>query len=353
MQLEKDDFEYVFEPVLKKSKELLQLSLPENLIELSLKHEKDMIEKFGNEATKIFQIVPALIGKRDLIEIYKDSKSIDDNDENVTEFIDRIDLFTEEDLLLRIRTQETRLKMSPDSKLLITPLGILFLHCYYSMESLKVDLKFEDVLIRANELLGTASNSFAVDRISYYLDQASSPFNKKEIVLTIFLLLSQATSSARAIVLEKPPNGNLLEPLTYIAKSIFQEEPELFSKVSLVGTIRRSTGASGLQGKTSMLFVKSEPEDKTGYWLYFDLARSDKRVSIQIIIDKLLKSIKIFEERDDKPYRKRTIRLVDAHVGNRNLIFKSKPYIREKLLSQFNINTMYLERLHRMIEHHD
>lgn len=352
-RLEKEDFDFVFEPILRNSKELLELPLPDNLEELAIKHNIGTIDKYGKEATRIYQIVPTLIGIQDIVEGYTNAKGIDENDESVSNLLDRIERFAKENLLLKIQTAGARLKISPDFKLMMTPLGITLMHCYLSQSS-ETAVELKDILIHANELLGTAFNSFVIDRVSYYLEQTRSLFNKKEIVLSIFLLLSQATSRERAIRLGRPANGNLLEPLQYIANGLFPEEPELFSKASTVeGAIRRSTGASGLEGKTSMLFVKDELEDKTGYLVYYNLDETKRANSLLLLVSKLLKSIKAFEENENKPYRERTLRLVDNHVGNRNLVFRSKPYIREKLLKQPNINTSYLENLYRMMNHLD
>ena len=225
------------------------------------------------------------------------------------------------------------------------------MRCFYSKSSSSHEsLKFADLLFRAKRSLGSAYNSFLVSRVFHYLNQARSNFSKREIVLSLFLLLSQATSPDRAIVLGKHANGNLLVPLRYIAKVIFTEESNLFLRANTVdNAIRRSTGATGLEGKTSMLFFKEEPEDRAGYLLYFDLDDPKRRGALSFLVKKLFESIIGFEEKEDRPYRKRALQLVDKHISDRNLIFESKQYLREKLLTQPSITTAYLQNLYRVV----
>lgn len=347
--IEQEDIEHILKPVLRSTRELLQLPIPDSLEEITLKHELDMIEQYNKEATRIFQITPRLIGLRSLIENYTAKMHIDENHERVANLLAKINLFVDENLLLKIEVPEARLQLSPDFKLLITPLGILFLHCYYSKPSLlRKRLNFDDLLFHANQLLGSAYNYFMVDRISYYLNQTKSNFNKREIVLTLFLMLSQATSPERAIKLGKPADGDLLVPLRYISNAVFTEEPDLFTNRGAVdNAIRRSTGAGALQGKTSMLFVKEETQDKSGYLLYFDA--KEARDALSFITRRLFESVKAFEEKDGNPYWERILDLVDKHVNDRNLIFESKHYIREKILLNPGVTTVYLRNLFRVM----
>ena len=346
--IEQDDVTYILEPVLRNTKELLQLPIPDELKEITLKHQLEMVEKYDKEATKIYQITPELIGIRALIENYTQQMHIDESDDRVNNLLTKIDLFVKGNLLLKVEVPETRLQLSPDFKLLIAPLGILFLHCFYSKPPpLRKNLTFSSFLLHANQLLGSVYNHFMLNRVSDYLNQAKANLNKREIVLTLFLLLSQATSPGRAIRLGKPANGDLLVPLRYVANAVFPEEPQLFPDRGAVdNAVRRSTGAGGLQGKTSMLFFKEETEDKSGYLLYFHLARVNReRDHLSFVVHRLFESTKTFEEREGNPYRKRVIELVDKHVNDRNLIFESKPYVRQKILLNPSITTDYLRIL--------
>jgi len=171
-------------------------------------------------------------------------------------------------------------------------------------------------------------------------------------VLTLFLLLSQATSKERAIRLGKTANGELLVPLRIVSNKVFAED--LFPDISAVNNaIRRSTGAAGLEGKTSMLYVKEETQDKGGYLLYFRFGRNEEaRQAFSFIVRRLLDSVKGYEERDGNPYRERILELLDKHINDRNLIFDSKPYIHEKLLLNPLITTVYLRNLLEIMKRH-
>lgn len=350
LPIEYEDVEHILKPIFRQTRELLQLPIPLSLEQLSLKHELDMIEKYDKEATKIFQITPKLVGRRNLIENYMTRMHIDENDERVINLKAKIDLFIQKNILLKIEVPQAKIQLSPDFKLLITPLGIVFLHRYYSKSfHSKQGLNFNDVLFEANQMLGSVYNQFIVSRISDYLDQAKSNLTKREIVLTLFLILSQAISPDRAIKVGKPANGDLLVPLKCISKAVFTEEAQLFpDKAAVDNAIRRSTGATGLQGKTSMLFVKKEIPEKRGYLLYFRLEK--ERENLSFIIHRLFESIKSFEEKEGYPYRERIMKLVDKHLNDRNLIFESKPYVRQKILLNPGITTDYLRSLFRTMK---
>ena len=345
IDLTEDDVKYIFQPVFSNLKQISsQFAFLDRLENLPKKSQVEIIDIYSKEATRIYQILPKLLGIQEITENFKKNERLDENSERTQVLRKKIDFFIESNAFIKIQPQDASLQISADSKLLVTPLAIFFIICHYSTLGPE-RLKIKYLLSAANSKIGLSFNQFSVDRVNDFLAKSKAPFSKKEVVISLLLLLSQSNSPDRTVIVGKSSEVYLQESLCYIANSIFGDA--LFSKPGEIdNSIRRSTGATGLDGKTSMLFKKEDCEDKTSFNLYFDLSGKSKSGDLLFIIAKLLEDLKTIGEAEKHPYVERVLQLIDQHINNRNLIFGSKPYVRQNLLSVPDISTTYLENLY-------
>jgi len=346
----REDIEFILKPVFESTRKVLQLSVSEDLNCLAPEYELDMIEKYEKEATRIYKVTPELIGVQSLTKNYMTQNNIEEEDERVTTLKDKIDLFAGKNLLLKIDAGEEQLKLLPDPKLLITPLGIHFLnYCQLRLPSSDGILDFDEAFSFAARSLGSAYNNHATSRISEYLDQIKSSLNKREIAMTTFLLFSDATAADKAIRVEKSAYSDFLVPIRFVSKEIFLE-PELFpNNTEADNAIRRSTGAGGLEGKT-LWYVKEDTHDRSGYLLYFRFNEDQVGDALEFVVRRLLDSLKKLQEKENSAYQQKVLELLNKHINDHNFIFESKSYIREKILLAPGIKTAYLRRLFEVMK---
>ena len=347
-----DDMEYILEPILNSSKELLGLPISEapdtRILQIDI---NEMIEAFDREATKIYSKASQFIDVETIITKYLKHLGLEKTEESANIILSTIDSFIEKGLLVKIEVPETDLRLSSAFRLLITPLGIFFLRCCQEMSPIPTNgLKFEDVFLSASQFLGSAYNEYIGNRISMYLEKMKAALSKQEVTLALFLLLSQAVSRERSVKIgKKPADGDLYTSLRLIGNRVYRDATIFSNIMDVDGAIRRSTGAMSLQAKTLNKYVKERCKGESGHLLFFDLRDEN---DLSFIVNRLFISIEKHEKQDEEQYHKRVIELLDRHINDRNLIFESKPYIRERLLSDSSIETIYLNNLLRIMKQH-
>ena len=345
-----DDVQYILEPVFDSSKKLLSLPVSKDqgthILQIDI---NETIETFDREATKIYSKASQFIDVETIISNYLTHLGLDKTEESTSIILCTIDLFVEKGLLVKIEVPETDLRLSSAFRLLITPLGIVFLRCCQETWPISINgLKFEDVFLSASQFLGSAYNDYIGNRISKFLEKMKAALSKQEVALTLFLLVSQAVSRERAVRIEtRPADGELYTSLRLIGERVYGDAT-IFSNINAVdGAIRRSTGAISLQAKTLNMYVKEPRKGEKGHLLFFDL-RNDS--DITFIVNRLFESIKRHEKQDGEQFCKRVVELLDRHISDRNLVFESKPYVRERLLTNPSIETIYLNSLLRIVK---
>ena len=345
-----DDVEYILEPILDSSKKLLRLPVSEapdtHILQIDI---NEMIEAFDREATKIYSKASQFIDVETIINNYLTHLGLEKTEESANIVLSTIDLFVEKGLLLKIEVPETDLRLSSAVRLLITPLGIVFLRCCQETRPIPTnDLKFEDVFLSASQFLGSAYNDYIGNRISNFLEKMKATLSKQEVALALFLLVSQAVSRERSVRIgTRPADGELYTSLRLIGESVYGDDIIFLNINAVDGAIRRSTGAISLKAKTLNKYVKEPRKGENGHLLFFDL-RDDN--DLAFIVNRLFESVKKHEKQDEEQYCKRVIELLDRHINDRNLVFESKPYIRERLLANPSIETMYLNSLLRIMK---
>lgn len=350
--LKPDDVEYVLKRILDSSKELLGLPISEDPDTLILQMDiNEMIEVFDREATKIYSKASQFVDVETVINGYLNHLGLENTQETSNIVLSIVDFFEEKGLLLKIEVPEAGLRLKSAFRLLITPLGIIFLRCFQEMPPTPTKaVDFENIFSTANQFLGTAYNEYICNRTSNYLEKMKAAFSKQEVTIALFLLLSQAVSRERSVKIgKKPANGELFTSLRIIGNKVYGD-PTIFSNITDAdGAIRRSTGATSLQAKTLSKYVKERCKEESVHLLFFDLRDNN---DLSFIINRLFKSIEKHEKQDKEQYRKRVIELIDSHINDRNLIFESKPYVREKLLTVPSIETIYLNNILRIMKQH-
>jgi len=341
--------EFILKPIFNRCKQLLSLEVPENIEEISTDKERDIIAKYEKEITKIYKLTPNLLSFQELIQTYCSMTKIVDLNNIRDDFLQKVDLFTKGGLLIKIEMVEKNIQLIPETKLLITPLGIAFLLVYYLESKLtEASLEYYSILFQSTQRLGLAYSYFLRERIMDSLKQSRMNLTKNEIVIALLLILAQAVSPDHAIKLKKPADGDLLVPLSYIGNYIFGDRNQLFADVTSVdGAIRRTTGAGALEGKIHP-FYKKEDIDKKGYLVFFQIEKETEEEILNFIIGQLMKSVKTFEESYRIPYSQKVLELVDRHASDRNVIFQGKTYVRESLLVNPNISATYLQMVKRI-----
>jgi len=341
MQLILKEIEYILEPIFKSAVRLLELGIPESSKELTDKHISKAIKEYESKVRKIFRVVPDLIGMRGLVE--ECGKVMDVEEHQIRTFLAKgINFFENKGLLLRVETPEIQLQLSPEYKLLITPLGICFLYCYHR-GLLDLSKNFDDNILHVNRFLGHVYNELVKARINETLSGQRAPLNKQQVAISLLLLLSQSVTRDKAFRIMKDAFEreslltNLTKALNKIGEEVFNKR-DLFPAERVTDyAIRRSGDAADLRGKMVDRYVKESVKEEDN--LYFRGAKEDE---LSFIVTRVAESIKQEEERDGASYSGNVIKLIEGHIKDRGFLFP--PYIRMKFIAH-EIRTDYLQRL--------
>lgn len=341
MYISTEDIYFILMPILNQTKKLISLSLPDDLKKISEVDEIDLISTYNRETTKIYKILFNLIGQKELYQKYKSKLTIQEE-----VFYNKIELLSKVGFLIQLETSETGLQLEPDIKLLITPLGIIFISTFLNEQKQTIDsINLNKLLIITRNKLGKAYNNYLSKRIIESLRKSESNLSKKEIIIALFLLMVEAISPERAVRSNKPVDENLRIPISFIGNRIFIEDEQLFPvATSLDNAIRASTGVSGLEGKTLGLYNK-KTHDGVEYHLFFQLNKNGLIQNLSYLVHRISESIRTHERNDRVMYLERLIDIFNEHCLNRNLIFENKAYLRHSLLLDTSISAPYLTTL--------
>ena len=328
------EIESILEPIFRSTVESLGLKIPldsENL------QRDDLLKVLkGYDTRKVFRITADLIDTGEIGKIVAEQQG---GEIAVDEMNAKIKVFVDSKLVLPIETPETKFQLSPTFKLLITPLGISFLYCF--RRGLFIGKNLDESISSAERLLGSIHEDFVENGVRKSLLETQAALNKKEIAISLLLLLSQALNPDRSLKISKAQRQAFLSRLTKslnrIGEKVF-DESELFRDAQDTdNAIRRSTGVSGLEGKMSGLYSKRSSGDRD--ILYFEYKNDKELISI---VSRVCDSIKEEEKNKNGTCGKNVIELIDRHIRDRNSLFP--PWIRRKFLDR-NAETVYLQKL--------
>ena len=329
------EVESILEPIFSSTLESLGLRTAMDSKDLERPDLLKILKKYNTR--KIFRAVKNLIDRRrirqKIMEEYENRFRVEEIDSSINVIVDQ-------GLALRIETPEMELQLSPTYKLLITPLGVCFLYCYRNglvdlTESLKKNISY------AQQFLGSVYNEFMESEIQNSLHEREVALNKKEIAISLLLLLVQAISRKRALRISKSEREAALSELTKtinrICEKVFNESALFPDPQETHNAIRRTTGTRGLENKILDLYAKLSLEDEDV--LYFKPRNDGDLLSI---IGKVCEGLKKEEMKDNASYGENAVKLIDKHIKDRNFLLV--PWIRRKFLDK-EAETLYLQKL--------
>ena len=233
----------------------------------------------------------------------------------VEEFVDRMRQFTfEEDsalkslealerrgLIYRIATPLSHLKVSRLSeRLVITPLGVCLVATWDLNQSIDENIRL------AKETLGDIMNQIQKDEMLSSLSPSRRHLTKEEITLALLVLLTQATSGKRALIVKKSElKKYFLDPVKMICEVVFDDPKVVRDEKRLYDAIRRSGDKlRGLAAKIA--FFSKEEVGRATYRLYFQI---DEEEHLRLIIAKIVESV---AKHCEVKSLKNLVRLVDS-----------------------------------------
>lgn len=333
-RLSATEIELILEPSFRSTVESLDIKIPSDSTDLAREDLLKVLKRYNTR--KVFRVIKDLIDRRKIREIVEEQRG---EDIGANEIDTKIRRLVDKRLLLRLETPEMKLQISPTYNLLITPLGICFLYCY--RKGMFPGRSLEGNISHAQELLGAIYEEFIEDEAKKSLLEMKVSLNKKEMAISILLLLSQALNHDKALKLSKSERQLSLDRLTkslnIIGEKLFDESKLLKDAQETDNAIRRSTGVSGLEGKMSGLYCKVSSADEDR--IYFKCSNEEQ---LGFIVSRLSNSVKDEEKKNDTTYRESVIELIDEHIRDRTSLFS--PWIRRKFLKH-DAETTYLNKL--------
>lgn len=212
-------------------------------------------------------------------------------------------------------------------QLIINQLGIMLLK-----ELLTIDFENEtefdlvDLIPKVKENLGKIWNELIENRVTRFFQWRKKPLNKKEIVISLLILLTNTTSKNNGLLFLKEGDAptafklidELLNATRIIHKTIFGEKTQpaiISSSQSFIDAIQSTTGAEGLQGKFPYYYNK-EKIDQVSHKIYFDL--QDPELNLEGLREILFR---ISESLPSDRHRSNVLQLIEECVNNPFFLF--------------------------------
>jgi hypothetical protein len=220
----------------------------------------------------------------------------------------------------------------------LTPIGVIF---YCEIHSLVIneitDYDFNDILYKVIYIIGMNYNDLIINRIITSISQVGGNLNEKEIIFTLFLIISQNIELKRALIIPKPVPNELTIPLNKLSSIIFNKEN---FNIDIDDWIRRTTQSGGLKAKLLNKFEKIDAEEGTYYKIYLNLAENE----INDIVKKVISDYRTLTEINNTEI---FINLIKNYTDDCKIIYGE----RLDLLYMYNkvrSSTQYLIRLERL-----
>lgn len=296
----------------------------------------NMIMRFYIDSTQLYKELNKIISYREVL-------YLNDNNINNYDYKDikkSLDYLIAENLLYVIEVSNTINYNIDNKKILINPHGILSYSLLKKIDKNEyIDQQINEIINIASEKLGDYYNSYIFKRIIDSMDQLGGTLNEKEIIFTIYLILSQNISQQRTLKLSKPVQNELIIPLNKISKLLLNKE--VFN-INIDNWIRRTTQSGSLKAKLINKYNKKNSINGDNYIIYLNLQKNElektlKKITSDIMKNNGHKSLINFKK------------LVQECLSDISIIYDDKLEIFYQIQNK-RPTTLYLTRLNNIIK---